>query len=262
MRADPRSRHLKHMLPLPIMLKREFGEEPGQELQSLYIFIQEQEANSFSVSSPEKFRRNLPPRQVLRYCRLKVLDSKKLPPFTDAIHSDILTRLSQVSDLFVISRTSVRNFRGTSKLLPEIARELQVNWVLTGEVQEIGKQVKVSVRLVNAVQDRQVWAEIYQRELSAGEVFKIQSEITHNIIAALEMRLTSKEKKAIKHIPTETWKLSGFMLTENGTWTRDQKKQCGWLKNISGQRLYVIQNMLRPGWDWQMHSHCFTITDM
>ncbi len=205
------------------LLNQEFGEEPGQELQSLYFFIKEREPSNPTVSSTEKLQQDPSSQASIAVMPFESIGFEKASSFTVAIHSDILTRLSQVSDLFVISRTSVQNYRSTSKLLPEIARELQVNWVLTGEVQEIGKQVKVSVRLVNAVQDRQVWAEIFQRELSAGAVFKIQSEITHNIIEALEMRLTSKEKKAIKHIPTED--LEAFRLHAHGKWNLDQRSE-------------------------------------
>ncbi|WP_162339637.1 BTAD domain-containing putative transcriptional regulator [Cyclobacterium salsum] len=204
-------------------IKREFGEEPGQELKSLCQSIKERKPTPPIISSAENLLKESSPQPSIAVLPFESIGIDKASSFTAAIHCDILTRLSQVSDLFVISRTSVLNLGNTSKLLPEIARELQVDWVLTGEVQEIGKQVKVSVRLVNALNDRQVWAEIYQRELSAGEVFKIQSEITHNIITALEMRLSSKEKKAIKQIPTED--LEAFRLQAYGRWKLDQRTE-------------------------------------
>lgn len=214
---------LKEYAAFSNLLNQEYGEEPGQELQSLYFNIKERESTNPTVSSPEKLQKKSSSQASIAVLPFESIGFENASSFTVAIHSDILTRLSQVSDLFVISRTSVQNFRGTTKLLPQIARELQVNWVLTGEVQEIGKQVKVSVRLVNAARDRQVWAEIFQRELSAGEVFKIQSEITQNIIRALEMRLTSKEKKAIKHIPTED--MEAFRLHAHGKWNLDQRSE-------------------------------------
>ncbi len=205
------------------LIYEEFGTEPGQKLKSLCKLIKEQEPVSSIPLASEKLLKESSSQASIAVLPFESIGFEKTSSFTDAIHSDILTRLSQVSDLFVISRTSVRNFKDTSKLLPEIARELQVEWVLTGEVQEIGKQVKVSVRLVNAPQDRQVWAEMYQRKLSAGEIFSIQSEITRNIIAALEMRLTSKEKKAIKQIPTED--LEAFRLHAHGKWNLDQRSE-------------------------------------
>ena len=208
-----------------VLLNQKFGAEPGKELKSLHLSIKERESTNPIVSSAEKLLKEYSSQASIAVLPFEQIGFEKASSFTDAIHSDILTRLSQVSDLKVISRTSVRNFKGTSKLLPEIARELQVQWVLTGEVQEIGKQVKVSVRLVNGVQDRQVWAEIYQRQLSAGEVFKIQSEITHNIIEALEMRLSNKEKKALKHIPTQD--LEAFRLQAHGRWNLDKRTEEG-----------------------------------
>lgn len=94
------------------------------------------------------------------------LGSDKANAFTDGIHLDVMTRLSNVSDLHVISRTSVKAAESSEKTLPEIAEALEASWVLRAEVQEVGSDVQINARLVNAKDDRQVWAQNYRWRLS------------------------------------------------------------------------------------------------
>lgn len=94
------------------------------------------------------------------------LGSDKANAFTDGIHLDVMTRLSNVSDLHVISRTSVKAAESSEKTLPEIAEALGASWVLRAEVQEVGSDVQINARLVNAKDDRQVWAQNYRWRLS------------------------------------------------------------------------------------------------
>lgn len=205
------------------LIKKEFSEEPGKELKTLAEQIQNRRKPVLkSTGNKEPTGKDLSLFSIA-VLPFETLGSEKASAFTDAIHGDILTRLSQVSDLFVISKTSVRSFTSTKKVLPEIARELQVGWILTGDVQEIDQQVKVSVRLVNASEDRQVWAESYQRKLTAGELFDIQAEITQKITEALKMRLSGKERSAIRQVPTED--LEAFRLHAYGRWNLDQRTE-------------------------------------
>lgn len=204
------------------LIKNEFGDEPGSGIRALA-----EKLRTRSKPAPETKE---PPRNdemgfSIAVLPFETLGADKASAFTDAIHGDILTRLSQVSDLFVISKTSVQSFIHTKKILPEIARELRVGWILTGDVQEIERQVKVSVRLVNASEDRQVWAEIYQRKLTAGDLFEIQAEITQKITKALKMRLSVKERSAITQIPTQD--LEAFRLHAYGRWNLDQRTEKG-----------------------------------
>lgn len=132
----------------------------------------------------------------------ETLGARKASAFTDAIHVGVLTRLSSISDLRVISRTSVQRYRKSDKALPEIGIELGVGWILGGEVQEVAEQVEVNARLMDAVHDRQVWAEHYRRDLTAGNIFDIQGEITRRISDSLKARLTRKEAREIDRAPT------------------------------------------------------------
>ncbi len=122
--------------------------------------------------------------------------------FSEGIHAGVLTRLSSLSGLDVISRTSVMRYREPGRSLPQIAAELGAGWVVVGEVQEVSDQVQVIARLINAGTDRQIWAEEYQRELSAENVFSIQSDITRQIARALKARLSAEELQQVDRMPT------------------------------------------------------------
>lgn len=122
--------------------------------------------------------------------------------FTEGIHDDLLTSLARIGDLKVISRTSVMRYRDTDKSIPEIARELGVATLLEGGVQRSASQVRINVQLIDAQSDEHLWAEIFDRELSAENVFAIQSEISNEIATALRLVLTSEEDERLQLVPT------------------------------------------------------------
>lgn len=155
----------------------------------------------------------------------ETLGEEKTNAFTDGIHGDLLTRLSHISDLSVISRTSVMRYRNPEKPLPAIAAELGVAWILHGEVQEAADQVQVNARLVNARTDRQVWAESYRRELTAANLFQIQAEITKEIARALEAHLSPQEERQVERTPTEN--LDSYRLYAQGRGQLDQRTEQG-----------------------------------
>ena len=129
-------------------------------------------------------------------------DSQEDEYFTDGMHDELLTRLSRIAAIKVISRTSVMRYRGTEKTIPEIGRELSVAAILEGGVQRSGKQVRINVQLIDAHTDEHVWAEIYDRELTAENLFAIQSEISTAIADALEAALSPEEKSRVYDLPT------------------------------------------------------------
>ena len=155
----------------------------------------------------------------------ETLGQEEATSFTDGVHSDLLTRLSNISDLSVTSRTSVMRYRTPEKPLPAIAAELRVAWVLHGEVQETGDQVQVNARLVNARTDRQVWAESYRRELTAANLFEIQANITRQIARALETQLSPREERQVDRAPTEN--LDAYRLYTQGREQLDQRTEDG-----------------------------------
>lgn len=153
----------------------------------------------------------------------ETLGQREASAFTEGIHGGILTRLSSVSDLRVTSRTSVLRYRNPEASLPEIASELGVTWVVRGEVQESGNQVQVNARLVNAREDRQIWASSYRRDLTADDLFAIQEEIGKEITRELQARLTPAERRQVEKRPTES--LEAYRLYVRGRSLLDQRTE-------------------------------------
>jgi len=123
-------------------------------------------------------------------------------PFTDGIHDDLLTHLSRIASLKTTSRTSVLQYRETTKTIPEIAAELGVATILEAGVQRSGNRVRINVQLIDAVADEHLWAEQYDRELTAENVFDIQSEIARAIAAQLQAALSTDDLRRLDSVPT------------------------------------------------------------
>jgi TolB-like protein/Flp pilus assembly protein TadD len=123
--------------------------------------------------------------------------------FTDGIHDDLLTTIARIGSMKVISRTSVMEYRDTTKKIPEIARELGVANILEGGIQRSGTQVRVNVQLIDAQSDQHLWAETFDRELTAKNLFAIQSEISQAVASALQATLTPQEIRRINAMPTQ-----------------------------------------------------------
>jgi TolB-like protein/Flp pilus assembly protein TadD len=129
-------------------------------------------------------------------------DSKDDEYFSDGITDDILTQLSKVRALKVISRTSVMKYKNTQKTAPEIAKELGVESILEGSVRRSGSRIRIVGQLIDAVNDKHLWAEKYDRQLK--DIFTIQSEVAEKIASALAIKLTFSEKENIHKKYTES----------------------------------------------------------
>lgn len=116
--------------------------------------------------------------------------------FTDGIHDDLLTRISRITQLKTISRTSVMGYRNTNKNIKLIAKELGVTNILEGGVQRAGNEIRINVQLINAVTDEHIWAESYTLELTAENVFAIQSKISNQITKQLKIELVPHSQQA------------------------------------------------------------------
>ncbi len=124
-------------------------------------------------------------------------------PFTIGIHDDLLTHISKIRSIKTISRTSVSQYRGTTKTIPQIAEELGVRTVLEGSVQRAGDRVRINAQLIDARTDDHLWAESYDRQLTVADIFAIQSEIATAIAEALRATLSPEEKERLETVPTE-----------------------------------------------------------
>src|SRR5712691_1962520 len=128
-------------------------------------------------------------------------DEKENAYFADGIQDDILTNLSKIGDLKVISRTSVMSYRGHAPNVREIGKALSVATILEGSVRREGNRVRVNVQLINANNDEHLWANNYDRDLT--DVFAIQTDLAHEIAAALQAKLSPTEKAQMEKKPTQ-----------------------------------------------------------
>jgi serine/threonine-protein kinase len=115
--------------------------------------------------------------------------------FADGMTDELITRLAQVSTMRVISRSSVMQYKDAKKSLRSIAKELGVGMVVEGSVARVGTMVRISAQLIDATDDRNLWAESYER--TASNVLLLESEIAKAIVANVAAELTPDEKDRI-----------------------------------------------------------------
>ncbi len=129
-------------------------------------------------------------------------DDKANAFFADGIQDDILTNLTKIRDLRVISRTSTEHYRGKKGAgsLREIAKALGAANVLEGSVRREGNRVAVNVQLIDALQDRHLWAQRYDRTLE--DSLGMEGELAREIADALSATLTPEEKARVERKPT------------------------------------------------------------
>ena len=137
---------------------------------------------------------------VLPFANLSGEESNEA--FTNGIHDDLVSHVSRIGSIRTISRTSVIQYRETMKTIPEIAKELGVGAVLEGGVQRVGDRVRINAQLIDAGTDRHLWADSFDRELTAHNIFSIQSEIAMAIANALQVTLTADEQRRLVSVPT------------------------------------------------------------
>ncbi|MEL7450277.1 MAG: tetratricopeptide repeat protein [Pseudomonadota bacterium] len=124
--------------------------------------------------------------------------------FSDGIAEEILGTLAKLPELRVISRSSSFSFKGTNLDVPSIASQLNVAHILEGSVRKSGNQVRISVQLIEASTDTQLWSETYERELTAANVFSIQAQIASNIAEAMNAVLTDDGETGDHRPPTRS----------------------------------------------------------
>jgi len=126
--------------------------------------------------------------------------------FAEGMHDDLLTQLAKIGSLKVISRTSVMEYKDTTKKIPQIAAELGVATIVEGGVQRSGSRIRFNAQLIDAHTDEHLWAETYNRELTAENLFDIQAEIARAIAQALKATLSPEEEANIDRVLTTNLK--------------------------------------------------------
>lgn len=128
----------------------------------------------FSTTSAPCLIEDRPSLTVLPFANIGVNKSKDY--FDDGVVDSLFSMFSRLSGLFVISRQSSFAYKNTTKTSKEIATELGVRYLLEGSMQHAGNQVRVTVQLVDALNDGHIWSDRFDRELK--DIFALQDELS------------------------------------------------------------------------------------
>ena len=117
--------------------------------------------------------------------------------FAAGVHDDLLTKLAQLPSMLVISRTSVLEYKDVQHNIREIGEALGADVILEGGVQSAGERIRINAQLIDAGTDEHLWAETYDRELTASNIFDVQDDIAHAIAEALQSTFTAAARRSI-----------------------------------------------------------------
>ena len=123
--------------------------------------------------------------------------------FAVGVHDDLLTQLAKLQSIRVISRTSVLEYKDVKRNIREIGAELGADAILEGGVQIAGGQIRINAQLIDAATDQHLWADTYDRELTASNIFEVQAEIARAITSAMHATLSEQDTGQLAAIPTD-----------------------------------------------------------
>ena len=134
--------------------------------------------------------------------------------FGDGISEDIITELSKFHSLFVIARNSSFIFKGRRVDVNEVSQKLGVRYVVEGSVRRSGRRVRITAQLIDAVENKHLWAERFDREIE--DIFAVQDQVTHAIVVAIEPTLASSERQRAARKPPDS--LDAWECYQRGLW--------------------------------------------
>ena len=136
--------------------------------------------------------------------RVAVLPLKNMSPdpndeyFADGMTEELITALSSVSELTVIARTSIMQYKNAPKRISDIGRELRVGSLIEGSVRKAANKVRITVQLIDAKNEGHLWSQSFDKQLD--DVFTIQSEVAEKVAEALKVQLVESEKRRIGRV--------------------------------------------------------------
>jgi adenylate cyclase len=167
--------------------------------------------------------------------------------FADGLTEDIITALSRFRELFVISRNSAFVYKGRAVRIQDFAKQVGVQYVVEGSVRKAGNRVRVTVQLIDALSDRHIWAERYDRELE--DIFAIQDEVTSAIVATLPGRIEAARYDRAERKPTANMAAYEYVLTGKVLHHRSVRED-----NVEAQRMLDGAIALDPKY---AHAHAW-----
>jgi TolB-like protein len=140
--------------------------------------------------------------------------------FINGLMEEVLNNLQKIKDLRVISRTSVEQYRNQTKPIPEIAKELGVNYIVEGSGQKYGNSFRLRTQLIMAEHESHLWGESFQQKITDVEdIFNIQIRIAESIAKELKAVISPEEKRLIEKIPAADLEVYNEYLKARSYWT-------------------------------------------
>ncbi|MBO6556509.1 MAG: hypothetical protein JJ957_08420 [Pseudomonadales bacterium] len=140
------------------------------------------------------------------------------------IHEELLTRLTNIQELEVISRTSVMRFKNSDESIPSISSQLSVANVVEGSLIKVGDEIRINVQLIDAENDRNIWARTFSTRLDVIDIFDLQSNIAEEIAESLNAELKPEEKELLSQAPTSNFDAyKSYLLGKQAFAERTQK---------------------------------------
>ena len=139
----------------------------------------------------------------------------------NGLREDILNNLEKIGELRVVSRTTAEKYKDSKLSAKEIAKELNVNYILEGSGQKVGNRIKIFFQLIEARIDNPLWSDSYTREINDDNTFEIQEEVAFAVARNINAKITPEEAERIKKVPTKNpvaqeWYYKGLDLANKG----------------------------------------------
>ena len=169
-------------------------------LAAMVVYIVTGEPTDFSTSVGKPQAKGPPMVAVLPFSYSSQAGDSEF--FANGVHDDLLTQLSKLQSLRVISSTSVKEYRNVARNIRKIGEELGADVILEGSVQTAADRIRINAQLIDVRTDEHLWAESYDRDLTAANIFEMQGEIAHAIANELSATLTTQDSRQLAIIPT------------------------------------------------------------
>ena len=211
-----RAEAVRHYHDLELRLKRELDTEPERSTATMYETVRATEAAPAIVTVTEPARQlqgsKKPSLAVLAFTNLS--NDPEQDFMAEGISEDLIAEISKFRSLFVISRNSSFCYKGTAVGPREISAKLGARYLVDGSVRRAGNRLRITAKLVDAIEDQTLWAEHYDRQLK--DIFDIQDEVIRAIVSAIEPQLLSNERNRALRKPPEN--LDAWEAYQRGLW--------------------------------------------
>jgi adenylate cyclase len=174
--------------------------------------------------------------------------------FADGITEEVISTVSGISGLSVTSRTSIMGYKGTSKKVKEIGRELEVGSILEGSLRKAGNRIRITTQLIDVASDEHLWVQSYERELD--DVFAVQCDIAKQVAGSLKIKILPREESQLSKTPTRNPEAHALYLKGRYLWDRRTEKSL-----LEAIELYKAAIELDPSFAlaWSGIADCYSV---